>query len=179
MATDGPPDSGRGRLRKRVRPPSVDETIDELTPVEHLIEQVGAVKQEVAAVQAVVTDHAATLSERYEMPSSEAWQRMSRRMDDLADRLKVCETEREVRNRWAKWIRALLGMLGAGATSALAWVVVKIGDAGEERQAEKQRAAQIQTMADAIRALDARLTEITTSQAVDHARLDDLRRPGP
>lgn len=171
MSPPGDPESKPPR-RKRGRLPSVDDTIDEFPgsptpPVEHLISKV-------AAVEEVVADHAATLAERYEMPSTEAWARLERRMDATDQRVKVCETEREQRSKWTKLIRAGLGLLGAGTTSALAWAVIKIGDAGEERAEARQRAEQLRDVIESVRALQ-------VQQAVDHAILEDLRtrRTGP
>ena len=172
MSIDPPPDSKPPR-RKRGRLPSVDETFDECdrSPVEHLIYEVSRVKERVAAVEGVAVDHAATLAERHEMPTSEAWQRMATRIDALHARLQVCEEERAVRSRWARWIRGILAALGTGAVSALAWVVVRIGDAGEDRAVSRQRDEQLRRAVEAVEALK-------LQQAVDHARLEDLRR-GP
>ncbi len=149
-----PPDSGRGRVR---RPPSLGDTIDELTPVEHLISRV-------AAVEEVAADHAATLAERHEMPSTEAWHRLEARVGAMDARVKVCETEREHRGRWAKILRGLLASLGAGAVAALSWAVVKIGDAGEERADAKRRADDLRGVVEAVRALQ-------LQYAADHALL--------
>jgi hypothetical protein len=108
------------------------------------------------------------------MPSTEAWQRLEARVGAMDARVKVCETEREHRGKWAKLIRAGLGLLGAGTTSALAWAVIKIGDAGEERAESRQRAEQLRDVIESVRALQ-------LQQAVDHAILEDIRtrRIGP
>lgn len=164
-----PPDSGRGRKRDRV--PTLDDTADDFpgapTPVEHLISRV-------AAVEEVAADHAAVLAERHEMPSTEAWARLERRIDATETRVKVCEEERTARSKWTRLIRAGLGLIGAGTTSALAWAVLKIGDAGEERAEARQRAQQLHDAIETVRALQ-------VQQAVDHAILEDLRtrRTGP
>ena len=149
-----PPDSGKGRVR---RPPSLGDTIDELTPVEHLISRV-------AAVEEVAADHAATLAERHEMPSTEAWAKLEARQTATEARVKVCEDERAARSRWAKVVRGLLASLGAAAVSALAWAVVKIGDAGEERAAAKRRADDLRGVIETVRALQLQM-------AADHALL--------
>lgn len=149
-----PPDSGKGRVR---RPPSLGDTIDEPTPVEHLISRV-------AAVEEVAADHAATLAERHEMPSTEAWAKLEARQTATEARVKVCEDERAARSRWAKVVRGLLASLGAAAVSALAWAVVKIGDAGEERADAKRRADDLRGVIETVRALQLQM-------AADHALL--------
>ena len=156
-----PPDSGKGRAprvpRARTDAGELDRTIDELTPVEHLISRV-------AAVESVVVDQAATIAERHEMPSSEAWQRLEDRVGAMDARVKVCETEREHRGKWAKIVRGLLASLGAGAVAALSWAVVKIGDAGEERADAKRRADDLRGVIETVRALQLQM-------AADHALL--------
>ncbi len=156
-----PPDSGKGRAprppRARTDAGELDRTIDELTPVEHLISRV-------AAVESVVVDQAATIAERHEMPSTEAWHRLEERIGKAEARVKVCEDEREHRGRWAKILRGLLASLGAGAVAALSWAVVKIGDAGEERADAKRRADDLRGVVEAVRALQ-------LQYAADHALL--------
>ncbi len=149
-----PPDSGRGGVR---RPPSLGDTIDELTIVEHLISRV-------AAVEEVAADHAATLAERHEMPSTEAWSRLEARQTATEARVKVCEDERAARSRWGKLLRGLLASLGAGAVAALSWAVVKIGDAGEERADAKRRADDLRGVVEAVR-------KMQLDFAADHALL--------
>jgi hypothetical protein len=155
------PDSGRGRAprtpRARTDAGELDRTIDELTPVEHLISRV-------AAVESVVVDQAATIAERHEMPSTEAWHRLEDRIGKAEARVSVCETEREHRGKWTKIVRGVLASLGAAAVSALAWAVVKIGDAGEERADAKRRADDLRGAIEAVRALQLQM-------AADHALL--------
>ena len=158
-----PPDSGKGRVPRSPRARSdagageLDRTFDELTPVEHLISRV-------AAVESVVVDQAATIAERHEMPSTEAWQRLEAKVGAMDARVKVCETEREHRGKWAKVVRGLLASLGAAAVSALAWAVVKIGDAGEERADAKRRADDLRGVVEAVR-------KMQLDFAADHALL--------
>lgn len=155
------PDSGKGRVprspRARTDAGELDRTIDELTPVEHLISRV-------AAVESVVVDQAATIAERHEMPSTEAWARLEDRIGKAEARVKVCEDEREHRGRWAKILRGLLASLGAGAVAALSWAVVKIGDAGEERADAKRRADDLRGVVEAVR-------KMQLDFAADHALL--------
>lgn len=133
------------------------DTIDEPTPVEHLISRV-------AAVESVVVDQAATIAERHEMPSTEAWARLEDRIGRAEARVKVCEDERDRRSRWAKVVRGLLASVGAGAVAALSWAVVKIGDAGEERADAKRRADDLRGVIETVRALQ-------LQYAADHALL--------
>lgn len=135
----------------------MDRTVDELTPVEHLIDRV-------REVEAVVVDHASTLAERYEMPHAEAWQRLEARIAAAEARVKVCEDERESRSRWARVARWAKG-LGAGSVlAALVWAVTMIGDAGAAREAaarDKAAAARViedvRGLRELFAALDARV----------------------
>ena len=156
----GPPDSGRGKARA----PSLDDTLDDdpanRTPVEHLIDRV-------VGVEAVVV-----IAERWTLPDTEAWHRLEDAIADVAKRVKICEAERESRGRWAKILRGVLASLGAAAVSALAWAVVKIGDAGEERAESARRASDLRDVIQAVR-------DIQLQFAADHARLTDHLSTAP
>lgn len=155
------PDSGRGRLDLG---DTVDDFADESTPVEHLIAKV-------AAVEGVVADHAATLAERYDMPSTEAWRAMVTRQDTLEGRVAVCEREREHRAKWAVAWRWAKGVTGGSVVAGLVWAVTMIGDGGAAREAaarDKARAEEIY--------LDVRV--LRESFAADHALLQLLLTRG-
>lgn len=201
--TRDPPDSGSGRVRGRLidppspryadhtrtptRPgphvvPGLDDTEDDfpgpLTPVEHLISRVGKVEE-------VVADHAATIAERHEMPSSEAWQRLedtvyairsaadrntrelSVEVVRLGERVKICEDEREKRGRWALLLKIAKGIGVGGLGTALVWAVVSIGDAGAAREAAARDKATAREVFQDVRALREQF-------AADHALLQLL-----
>lgn len=157
-----PPDSGKGRHRdysgREVTRPGVhvqtlDDTVDELTPVEHLAGKV-------ATVEGVTADLAMTLAERYEMPSTEAWSRLVERMNAadrdrtaMSARVEVCEAERAHRAKWARVWTWAKGVGGGGVVAALVWAVTAVGDAGASREAAARDAAIQRQLVDDVRAL--------------------------
>lgn len=158
--TREPPDSGRGRLphqdwsgREITRPGVHVEPREKPTPVDELRVRVGA-------TESAVADHAATIAERYSMPSTEAWRRLEKRVA-------VCETERAARARWAKvwtWAR---GIGAGGVFAVLVWAVTAVGDAGASRERAARDAAALREVIDDVRVL-------RESTAADHALIQVL-----
>lgn len=174
----GPPDSGSGKYRPP-RPLVVEDdetTDDEMTPVKHLLEEVGHIRE-------VVADHSATIAERWAMPSSEAWAAMVKRLDGLektaaaleADRAKrATEAEAEVsRKEKRKKLLTAGGVAVAGSVlSILTWAVVELGNAGARRR-------DAENLSSTVRSLVERVEKIREQQVSDSALLHYLLRTQP
>ena len=117
-----------------------------LTPVEHL-------QHEVAQVRAAVIDHGATLAERYALPHTEAWRRLEADLAAVAERVKVCEVEREKRGRWTLIVKWAKGVGAGSVVMALVWAVAMIGDAGAAREASKRDKATAERVIEDVRGL--------------------------
>lgn len=161
------PDSGRGRLphqdwsgRGEITRPGVHVERKEPSPVDELRERVNA-------VGGVVADHAATIAERYSMPSTEAWRRLVARQDAIDARVAVCEDERKARARWAKIWTWAKGLGGGGVFAVLVWAVVQIGNAGAARERAAADAAALREVINDVRVL-------RESTAADHALIQVL-----
>lgn len=149
---DDAPDSGSGRFGR------------ELTPVEHSHEI------RLARVEAATVRIETSYEARGAMPDTAWAMRVDSRFDDLAARVKVCEDERDRRNRWAPVVKWAKGIGGGAVVTALVWAVMQIGAHGRS-----QRDSEIQ--ADTIRTLVRDVRQMQLDFAADHALLFQHLRP--
>lgn len=139
--TDGPPDSGSGRL----------------TPVDHHEIRLGRVE---ALASRLEIDNA----RRDNLPDTEWAAKIDGRIADLARRVEVCEREREARNRWAPVIKWARGIGGGGVLGALLWASAQLADSGAAAEAARRDRESLRNVVEDVRRLQ-------LDYAADHARL--------
>jgi len=139
--TDGPPDSGSGRL----------------TPVDHHEIRLGRVE---ASLVRLETERA----QEAHLPDTEWAAKIDGRIADLARRVEVCEREREARNRWAPVIKWARGIGGGGVLGALLWASAQLADSGAAAEAARRDRESLRNVVEDVRRLQ-------LDYAADHARL--------
>jgi hypothetical protein len=146
--TDGPPDSGSGRVRDFGR---------ELTPVDHHEIRLGRVE---ASLVRLETERA----QGDHLPDTEWAAKIDGRIADLARRVEVCEREREARTRWAPVIKWARGIGGGGVLGALLWASAQLADSGAAAEAARRDRESLRGVVEDVRRLQ-------LESAADHARL--------
>jgi hypothetical protein len=146
--TDGPPDSGSGRVRDFAR---------ELTPVDHHEIRLGRVE---ASLVRLETERA----QGDHLPDTEWAAKIDGRIADLARRVEVCEREREARTRWAPVIKWARGIGGGGVLGALLWASAQLADSGAAAEAARRDRESLRNVVEDVRRLQ-------LDYAADHARL--------
>lgn len=139
--TDGPPDSGSGRL----------------TPVDHHEIRLGRVE---ASLVRLETERA----QGDHLPDTEWARRIDGRIADLARRVEVCEREREARNRWAPVIKWAKGIGGGAIFAGLLWAAAQLADSGAAAEAARRDRESLRGVVEDVRRLQ-------LESAADHARL--------
>lgn len=140
--TDGPPDSGSGRV---------------LTPVDHHEIRLGRVE---AALVRLETERA----QEAHLPDTEWAARIDGRIADLARRVEVCEREREARTKWAPLIRWAKGIGGGAIFAGLLWASAQLSDSGAAAEAARRDRESLRNVVEDVRRLQ-------LDYAADHARL--------
>lgn len=146
--TDGPPDSGSGRVRDFAR---------ELTPVDHHEIRLGRVEASLVRLETerAQADH---------LPDTEWAAKIDGRIADLARRVEVCEREREARTKWAPVIKWARGLGGGGVLGALLWASAQLADSGAAAEAARRDRESLRGVVEDVRRLQ-------LESAADHARL--------
>ena len=148
-AEDGAPDSGTFRR--------------ELTPVE------SAHDVRLARVEAATTRIEMALAQGHDLPDTEWARRHDVTVAGLADRVAVCEREREARGKWTVVIKWAKGIGSGGVLAALLWAITALGDRGKaQRDAEIQR--------ETVRRLVDDVTRLREAWIADHALLEQHLR---
>ncbi len=146
--TDGPPDSGSGRVRDFGR---------ELTPVDHHEIRLGRVEASLVRLETerAQADH---------LPDTEWAAKIDGRIADLARRVEVCEREREARTKWAPVVKWARGLGGGGVLGALLWASAQLADSGAAAEAARRDRESLRNIVEDVRRLQ-------LDYAADHARL--------
>lgn len=135
----------------------------EMTPVEHSHEI------RLSRVEVRTVEIESALARRSELPDTEWAKRHDAIVAGLADRVAVCEREREARSRWAAVIKWAKGIGSGGVLAALVWAVSALGDRGKsQRDAEIQR--------ETVRRLVDDMTRLREAWIADHALLEQHLR---
>lgn len=146
--TDGPPDSGSGRVRDFGR---------ELKPVDH--HEIRLCRVEASLVR-LETERA----QETHLPDTEWAAKIDGRIADLARRVEVCEREREARTKWAPVIKWARGLGGGGVLGALLWASAQLADSGAAAEAARRDRESLRSVVEDVRRLQ-------LESAADHARL--------
>ena len=146
--TDGPPDSGSGRVRDFGR---------ELTPVDHHEIRLGRVE---ASLVRLETERA----QEAHLPDTEWARKIDGRIDDLGRRVEVCEREREARTRWAPVVKWAKGIGGGAIFAGLLWAAAQLADSGAAAEAARRDRESLRGVVEDVRRLQ-------LDYAADHARL--------